>query len=116
MSDYEYETGIGRLDIKTSYSPKLVFVWVHEDTQQAAIHIPNEDVPTVAAELLKAAGHVVLAGNIEAAVAHSAEVAASGKKRQERRDALAPTTYAAASLITRTLIDQIVEQEDEQAV
>ena len=53
---FKYENQTNRLDIKPSVDPKDVFLWVHEGREQAAIHIPNADVPTVAAELLKAAG------------------------------------------------------------
>ena len=91
------------------------FLCIHEDRKEAAILIPKADVPTVAAELLKVAGQEALAEMIEAAVEHRKAVAASAKTRQERRDALAPTTYADASLITQTLIDQIIELEDSRA-
>ena len=67
MSDYRYEIDNERLDIKTSTDPESVFMWVHEGRNQAAILVPNADAPTVAAEILKAAGRDDLAALIESA-------------------------------------------------
>ncbi|WP_066303299.1 hypothetical protein [Arthrobacter luteolus] len=74
-------------------------------------HVPHADIPAVAAELLKAAGHDELAALIEAP--------AAGKKLQERRAALAAEfgghpKWAHDSSFGRA-IDRIIELEDGKA-
>ena len=59
MSDYRYETDNGGIDIRESVNQANAFLWIHEDRKEAAILIPKADIPTVAAELLKTAGHEI---------------------------------------------------------
>lgn len=111
---FEYENETNRLDIKLSVDPKDVFLWVHEGLNQAAIHIPNTDAPTIAAALLKTAGHDDLAGYIEAEIEREAS-----KKLQARRAELS-TEYGYTSFETvpapaLALIDRVIELETAQA-
>ena len=111
---FEYENETNRLDIKLSVDPKDVFLWVHEGRNQAAIHIPNTDAPTIAAALLKTAGHDDLAGYIEAETEREAS-----KKLQARREEIATTYgYAKTDALPApalALVDRVIELEDAQA-
>ena len=117
MNPYRYELNNESLDIKPSTSTSATFLWVHEGRNQAAIIIPNADVPTVAAELLKAAGQDYLATYL---VAMAEKEAADAEKRlQERRDAVAAEvfapyggTYGEANAVVRKIIDNIIRLQD----
>ena len=114
MSDsFQYENRTNRIDIKPSVDPGDVFLWVHEGRNEAAMHIPKTAAPTLAAELLKAAGREDLASLIE----KDAEM----KALAERRDALATRLgadreYSSFSPTApfRRAIDRIIELEDER--
>lgn len=90
------------------------------------LFIANEDAPTVAAELLKAAGHLAIAELVEAEDADRmarAEREAVTQKLQERRDKIARDigerydgipagSYHTGTWRERVAIDRIIELED----
>ena len=133
MSTYKHEDHDGdTLEIHDTPFKKGVLITVRSRSVARSTYIPNADAPTVAAELLKAAGRTDLAGYIEAVVvreaaaareaAEKAEAEAAEKKLQERRDALAKefdtecdaslARYRNCTLTLRRAINRIIELED----
>ncbi|MCC3277487.1 hypothetical protein LJ753_16610 [Arthrobacter sp. zg-Y20] len=110
MSDYTYTDNVGDiLRLLTSADGDRVILIAKGELDAKEIHIQNADAPTVAAELLKAAGHDDLAGLIE--------VSAAQAKLQARRNAVALSLSGVASYTqqvqtTRKAIDRIIELED----
>lgn len=121
MSTYKYETANEGLDIRPSNVTENTFIWVHEGKKEAAIIIPNSDIPAVAAELLKAAGYLTGAVKKGPTIAERAANEAE-KKLQERRDALAKQFstdvngdyigYKACGPYTKAAIDSYIALED----
>ena len=110
MSDYTYSDPDGdTLRLLTSIHGGRVILIAKGEFDAKEIHIPNTDVPTVAAELLKAAGYDHLADLVGW---ESAE-----KKLQERRDGLLRGFRAGArwdytSELAQLAINRIIELED----
>lgn len=123
MSEYEYTDTSGDA---LAFTPPLNAdgLVAHIRGSWGSVYIPNADVPTVAAELLKAAGRSELAELLEAVEADikvRTEREAAEKKLQERRDALAKDlsegrrTYGETGLTAQAAIDRIIELEDGKA-
>ena len=122
MSTYEYNNGDRRFSADTALMGQCVYVTAQPTSAPMnGMWIPNAHIPTIAAELLKAAGHHYLAGYIEADVdarERAAEAEAAEKELQERRDSLAAdlsmSTYSYEHItpIAQNAINRIIELED----
>lgn len=121
MSTYKYKHEGRRFTADTAAMKDAVFVTAQPtNVPLHGVWTPNADVPTVAAEILKAAGRDDLAALIESAAREAAErveAEAAEKKLKERRDVLLEEFRAGGmwdhtSDLAQKAINRIIELED----